>query len=149
MAATKKTTTKKTTKADTKAAVAEAEVKTEVAADTAAVDVAAKKTTTAAKKTATTTTDAKKTTVTKKTTTAAKKTAEAVKKAVEPTVEFFVEYNGVQETYASIVENVKKTYLENHGEGDVTSVRIYLKPTENAAYCVVNDEVEFRMDVYF
>ena len=126
MAATKKTTTKKTTKADTKAAVAEAEVKTEVAADTAAVDVAAKKTTTAAKK-----------------------TAEAVKKAVEPTVEFFVEYNGVQETYASIVENVKKTYLENHGEGDVTSVRIYLKPTENAAYCVVNDEVEFRMDVYF
>ena len=140
MAATKKTTTKKTTKADTKAAVAEAEVKTEVAADTAAVDVAAKKTTTAAKKT----TVAKKTT-----TTAAKKTAEAVKKAVEPTVEFFVEYNGVQETYASIVENVKKTYLENHGEGDVTSVRIYLKPTENAAYCVVNDEVEFRMDVYF
>ena len=126
MAATKKTTTKKITKADTKAAVAEAEVKTEVAADTAAVDVAAKKTTTAAKK-----------------------TAEAVKKAVEPTVEFFVEYNGVQETYASIVENVKKTYLENHGEGDVTSVRIYLKPTENAAYCVVNDEVEFRMDVYF
>ena len=126
MAATKKTTTKKTTKADTRAAVAEAEVKTEVAADTAAVDVAAKKTTTAAKK-----------------------TAEAVKKAVEPTVEFFVEYNGVQETYASIVENVKKTYLENHGEGDVTSVRIYLKPTENAAYCVVNDEVEFRMDVYF
>ena len=140
MAATKKTTTKKTTKADTRAAVAEAEVKTEVAADTAAVDVAAKKTTTAAKKT----TVAKKTT-----TTAAKKTAEAVKKAVEPTVEFFVEYNGVQETYASIVENVKKTYLENHGEGDVTSVRIYLKPTENAAYCVVNDEVEFRMDVYF
>ena len=134
MAATKKTTTKKSTKA------AEAEVKKEVAevvADTA-VEAVEKKTA-----------NARKTTTATKKTTAAKKTTIAAKKAVEPTVEFFVEYNGVQETYTSIVENVKKTYFESHGDADVTSVKIYLKPTENAAYCVVNGEVEFKMDVYF
>ncbi len=116
-------TTKKTTKA--------------VKAETEAVETAAEKTT--AKKTA-----AKKTTTTKKTT-----TRKTTKKAAEPTVDFYVEFNGVQEAYASVIENVKRTYLESNEGAEIKNIKIYLKPTENAAYCVINDEAEFKMDVYF
>ncbi len=168
MATTKKTTAKKTTtakaepkvevkvetkaapkttaKAETKVAPAvevktetktapKAEVKTETKVVAPVVEEAPAKKTTAKK----TTTTAKKTTTTRKTT----------KKAVEPTVDFYVEYNGVQESYATVVENVKKSYLEQNEGAEITSVKVYLKPVENAAYCVINDETEFRMDVYF
>ncbi|MEE1282971.1 MAG: DUF6465 family protein [Acutalibacteraceae bacterium] len=135
MATTKKTTAKKTaTKVE---APVEAEVVTTV--ETPAeekTEAPAKKTTT--RKTTTKSTTAKKTT-TRKTTT----------KAVEPTVDFYVEFNGVQEQYATIVENVKKVYLAENEGAEITSVTVYLKPQENAAYCVINGESEFRMDVYF
>lgn len=135
MATTKKTTAKKTaTKVE---APVEAEVVTTV--ETPAeekTEAPAKKTTT--RKTTTKSTTAKKTT-TRKTTT----------KAVEPTVDFYVEFNGVQEQYATIVENVKKAYLAENEGAEITSVTVYLKPQENAAYCVINGESEFRMDVYF
>ena len=135
MATTKKTTAKKTaTKVE---APVEAEVVTTV--ETPAeekTEAPAKKTTT--RKTTTKSTTAKKTT-TRKTTT----------KAVEPTVDFYVEFNGVQEQYATIVENVKKAYLAENEGAEIASVTVYLKPQENAAYCVINGESEFRMDVYF
>lgn len=143
MATTKKTTAKKTaTKVETPVeAPVEAEVVTK--AETAVeekTEAPAKKTT--AKKT-TTKAAATKTTATKKTTTTRKK------KAAEPTVDFYVEFNGVQEQYASIVENVKKVFLAENEGAEITSVTVYLKPQENAAYCVINGENEFRMDVYF
>ncbi len=145
MATTKKTTTKKTaTKVE---APVEAPVEAEVVTKAEATveektEAPAKKTT--AKKTTTKTTKAAttKTTTTKKTTT-------RKKKAAEPTVDFYVEFNGVQEQYASIVENVKKVFLAENEGAEITSVTVYLKPQENAAYCVINGENEFRMDVYF
>ena len=140
MATTKKTTAKKTaTKVE---APVEAEVVTTV--ETPAeekTEAPAKKTTT--KKTTTKST-ATKTTTAKKTT-----TRKTTKKATEPTVDFYVEFNGVQEQYATIVENVKKVYLAENEGAEITSVTVYLKPQENAAYCVINGENEFRMDVYF
>lgn len=151
MATTKKTTAKKTaTKVETKAETpVEAEVVAKVeepakVETTAKVEVEEKaeapaKKTTTRKTTATKTTTAKKTTTTRKTT----------KKAVEPTVDFYVEFNGVQEQYATIVENVKKVFLAENEGAEITSVTVYLKPQENAAYCVINGENEFRMDVYF
>lgn len=136
MAATKKTTAKKAATAEAETKV-EAKVESTVAEDAPAKKTTAKKTTT--KTTATKTTSAKKTT-TRKTTT---------KKTTEPTVDFYVEYNGVQESYATILENVKKSYLESNEGAEIKTVKVYLKPTENAAYCVINDEEEFRMDVFF
>lgn len=142
MATTKKTTTAKKTATKTEApveAVVEAKVETpavEEKTEAPAKKTTAKKTTT--KSTATKTTTAKKTT-TRKTT----------KKAVEPTVDFYVEFNGVQEQYATIIENVKKVFLAENEGAEITSVTVYLKPQENAAYCVINGENEFRMDVYF
>ena len=131
MAATKKTTAKK-------AETAEVETKVETVV---AEEAPAKKTT--AKK-STTKTTASKSTTTKKTT-----TRKTTKKAAEPTVDFYVEYNGVQESYATILENVKKSYLESNEGATIKTVKVYLKPTENAAYCVINDKEEFRMDVFF
>lgn len=147
MATTKKTTAKKTVaKVEAKAETpVEAEVVTReepVVAVEKKVEAPAKKTTTR-KTTAKTT--AAKTTTAKKTTTARKTT----KKAVEPTVDFYVEFNGVQEQYATIIENVKKVFLAENEGAEITSVTVYLKPQENAAYCVINNENEFRMDVYF
>lgn len=147
MATTKKTTAKKAAaKVETKAeAPVEAEVVTKeepVVAVEEKVEVPAKKTTTrktTAKTTAAKTTTAKKATTSRKTT----------KKAVEPTVDFYVEFNGVQEQYATIIENVKKVFLAENEGAEITSVTVYLKPQENAAYCVINNENKFRMDVYF
>ena len=137
MATTKKTTTAKKTATKTEAPVeAVVEAKVETPAVEEKTEAPAKKTTT--KSTATKTTTAKKTT-TRKTT----------KKAVEPTVDFYVEFNGVQEQYATIIENVKKVFLAENEGAEITSVTVYLKPQENAAYCVINGESEFRMDVYF
>ena len=145
MATTKKTTAKKTTtKVETPV---EAEVVAKVEETPVAVAVEevteapAKKTT--AKKTTTKST-ATKTTTAKKTT-----TRKTTKKATEPTVDFYVEFNGVQEQYATIVENVKKVYLAENEGAEITSVTVHLKTQENAAYCVINGESEFRMDVYF
>ena len=143
MATTKKTTTKKTaTKVE---APVEAPVEAEVV--TKAETTVEEKTEAPAKKTAakktTTKAAATKTTTTKKTTTTRKK------KAAEPTVDFYVEFNGVQEQYATIIENVKKVFLAENEGAEITSVTVYLKPQENAAYCVINGENEFRMDVYF
>lgn len=143
MATTKKTTAKKAATAEVEAKVApKTTVKTaakvapveEVKVETTVIEEAP------AKKTA-----AKKTTATKKTTT--RKTT--AKKDVEPTVDFYVEYNGVQDSYANVLENVKKSYLENNEKAEIRSIKVYLKPTENAAYCVINDEDNFRMDVFF
>lgn len=157
MATTKKTTAKKTTaaKAEPKAEVkveTKAAPKTTAKAETKVAPVAEAKTETKAETKVVEEAPAKKTTATKKTTTAAKKTTttrKTTKKAVEPTVDFYVEYNGVQESYATVVENVKKSYLEQNEGAEITSVKVYLKPVENAAYCVINDETEFKMDVYF
>lgn len=143
MATTKKTTAKKTATKTETPVEAVVETKVEATAVEEKTEAPAKKT--AAKKTTTTKSTATKTTAAKKTTTTRKTT----KKAVEPTVDFYVEFNGVQEQYATIIENVKKVFLAENEGAEITSVTVYLKPQENAAYCVINGENEFRMDVYF
>lgn len=149
MATTKKTTAKKAATAEVEAKVApKTTVKTaakvapveEVKVETTVVEEAPAKKTATKKTTATKTTAATKKTTTRKTT---------AKKDVEPTVDFYVEYNGVQDSYANVLENVKKSYLENNEGVEIKSIKVYLKPTENAAYCVINDEDNFRMDVFF
>ncbi|MEE0930728.1 MAG: DUF6465 family protein [Acutalibacteraceae bacterium] len=144
MATTKKTTAKKAATAEVEAKVAP-KTTAKTAAKVAPVEEV-KVEATVAEETPVKKTTAKKTTTATKKTTTRKTTA---KKAVEPTVDFYVEYNGVQESYANVLENVKKSYLENNEGSEIKSVKVYLKPTENAAYCVINEEEEFRMDVFF
>lgn len=144
---TKKTTTKKATtskatvkKAEVAEPVVEAKVETVKTEPVAEVKVAEPVVEEAsAKKAPAKKTPAKKTTTKKAT----------AKKAVEPVVDFFVEFNGHKEPCATIIENVKKSFLAENEGVEITSIKVYVKPQENAAYCVVNETSEFRMDVYF
>ena len=84
---------------------------------------------------------------TKKTTAAAETAAEV--KAAEVKAEVVVEFSGVQVSIDEVVENVKKTYAAQGNTDAVKSVKVYLKPQDQAAYYVINDEIEGRMDVFF
>ena len=82
---------------------------------------------------------------------AAKKTTarKTTKKAVEPTVEFVIQYDEGEEKYSDIVENAKKSYLANNENAEIKDIKVYLKPVDKKAYCVVNGTDAFEMDVYF
>ena len=114
--------------AQTVAEVKDVEV-VQVAEETAEEEKPAKKTT--------------KKTTTKKTTTPRKK------KEVEPVIDFFVEFNGEQESYANVVENIKKSYLAENDGAVISEIKVYLKPQDSKAYCVINGEINYDIDVYF
>ena len=72
------------------------------------------------------------------------------KKAKEAKVSMFFEFNGVKVPAEEIIENVKATYKAEGGTKEIETLEIYVKPEENAAYYVVNGELEGKkMDVYF
>ena len=143
MAQAKKTTPAKAT--ETKAAAAKVtEGKTTAPKAAESPKAAAAKTTTAAKKATAAKTTATKTAAAK--TTAAKKAP--AKKAAE--VSLFIEFNGVKVAAEEIVKNVEATYKAQGGKDAIKTLEVYVKPEENAAYFVVNGELEGnRMDVYF
>lgn len=138
--ATKKTAAAKTTAtkaaieekktAAVKAAPAKAETKVEVKAEVKATPVAEEKKPVA------------KRTCSK--TTAAKTSAPAEVKA-----DVFVEYSAAQVSVEKVIEDVKKTYAAEGNTEEIKSVKVYLKPEENAAYYVINETINGRMDVYF
>ena len=67
----------------------------------------------------------------------------APKKPVEPKVNFFVEFGGVQVSVDEVVANVKATYGKTAKE-----IAVYLKPEESKAYFVCDGE-SGSMDVFF
>ena len=100
---------------------------------------------------------AKKTTEEVKTTAAktetkavAKKTAakSTTRKAAVKT-DMFSEFNGCQVSLKEIEENVKATYAAANGKAAIKTLKVYIKPDENAAYYVVNDDFTDKMDVFF
>jgi hypothetical protein len=101
----------------------------------------------------TTETDDKK--ATSKKTTAAKATKKAAgdkttvttrktpgrKKAVHP--EIYVQFWGKEVYTKEVVENIKKIWTEEMGkaESEITDLKIYVKPEDNGAHYVINNEV--------
>ena len=140
---------------ETKATAVKTEEKAETADKTATK--AAPKTTAA--KTTTAKTTATKTAAKTATKAAAAKTEEkaapakktATKKAAKETVtKVYIEYNGAKVSVDEMIENVKLTYKGNGSNADIETLEVYVKPEENAAYFVVNGELEGnKMDVYF
>ncbi|MEE3450455.1 MAG: DUF6465 family protein [Acutalibacteraceae bacterium] len=80
---------------------------------------------------------------------AKKPAAKKAAKTAEVTTDVFVEFNGAQNACKEVVENVKKTYAAQGNTDEIKTIKVYIKPQENAAYYVVNDTVEGKMDVYF
>ncbi|MBP3271809.1 MAG: hypothetical protein J6M17_06215 [Ruminococcus sp.] len=115
----------------TTAAAAAEEVKTE-AAKAPAKKAAAKKTA-AAKKPAAKKAAAKKP--------AAKKAAAPAKAEV-----IKVQFGGNEYDTAAIVEAVKAAYKAEN-KSAIKTLSVYIKPEENAAYYVVNDKVNGKVDI--
>ena len=135
---------KKTVTKAAKPAVETKEVKAEetktVKAETAKVEVKAEeakaaKTTAKAAETKTTET-AKKTTARK---TPAKRTT--TKKAAVVTEEVYLQYAGKEFSSADLTAKVKEIWKEmGKKAADLKDIKVYVKPEENAAYYVINNE---------
>lgn len=70
-------------------------------------------------------------------------------RAKKPQVDVFVEYNNVQTSIQEIIDNVTSTYAANENQAEIKTLKIYVKPDENAAYFVVNETDSYKMDVFF
>ena len=81
---------------------------------------------------------AKKTT-TRKTT--VRKTAS--KKAVSLNTEVYVQWLGKEVSEKDIVDSIKKIWTEEMGkkEADLTDLKIYIKPEDNGAHYVINNDI--------
>ena len=115
------------------------DVKTEVKTEVKAAKETTKKA--PAKKAAAKTEAAKETT---KKAPAKKATAKA-----EKVVETYVEFAGNQALLANVEASVKAAYVaEGHRESSIKTMRIYVKPEENAAYYVINDNNVGRVNLF-
>lgn len=130
-----------------------AEVKEAAAEKVEKAKTATKKTAakakTATKKTAAKAKTAAKTTAAKAKTTAkttAAKAKTAAKKAVENKQAVFVQYGDKEVAALDVLEAVKADFKANN-KGTVKTVKVYIKPEDNAAYYVVNDKVEGKVDL--
>lgn len=86
---------------------------------------------------------------TKKTSTTKKGMKRGPKPAAERTIELQVQFGEKQDvTYSNLVNNVKEWWKEQ-GKREVSlkSLNIYLKPEDNMAYCIINDKVEYNIDL--
>ncbi len=145
--ATKKTTAKTETKAPAAKTAAKTETKTTAAKTTAAAKTEAKPATKTATKAATTKAAAK---TEEKAAPAKKPAAKKTAAAKEVQTKVYIEFNGAKVAVDEVVENVKATYKANGGKAAIKTLEIYVKPDEQAAYFVVNGELDGnRMDVYF
>ena len=77
----------------------------------------------------------------------AKKRTIAAKKAVSETV--YLQYLGKEINKEDLMKQVKDIWTKElkHKVGDMKSVTLYLKPEENKAYYVINEEVTGSIDM--
>lgn len=131
---------KKTVTKAAKPAVETKEVKAEETKTVKAEEAKAAKTTTKAAEAKTTETakkaPAKKTTARK---TPAKRTT--TKKAAVVTEEVYLQYAGKEFSSADLTAKVKEIWKEmGKKAADLKDIKVYVKPEENAAYYVINNE---------
>lgn len=126
---------KKTVTKAAKPAVETKEVKAEETKTVKAEEAKAAKTTAKAAEAKTTET-AKKTTARK---TPAKRTT--TKKAAVVTEEVYLQYAGKEFSSADLTAKVKEIWKEmGKKAADLKDIKVYVKPEENAAYYVINNE---------
>lgn len=124
----------------TRTTTKKAELKTSTAKPTTEKEAPAKKTTTvkAAVKGTVKKATTRKTTVRK---TTVRKTAS--KKAVSLNTEVYVQWLGKEVSEKDIVDSIKKIWTEEMGkkEADLTDLKIYIKPEDNGAHYVINNDI--------
>lgn len=73
----------------------------------------------------------------------AKKTTAPAKKADE----VFVQFAGNEINVADVVAAAKAAFKEQAGRKAVKSCQVYVKPEENAAYYVINDDFTGKIEL--
>ena len=84
----------------------------------------------------------------KKATTEEKK-APAKKAAAKAETSITLEFGDYSAVMSEVEEKVKAQFVaEGHKASEIKTLNIYLKPFENSAYYVVNDDVTGRVDMF-
>lgn len=97
------------------------------------------------KKNSATTSNSVKKTIKGQRATQEKKTAK--KEGLRP--EVIIQYAGNAAQVETVVEKVKKLYVEDgHYLASLKSLQVYLKPEENAAYYVINKKQNGKIDLF-
>lgn len=71
------------------------------------------------------------------------------KSAAERTIELHVQFDGKNDvTYTSLVNHVKAWWKsQGKRETSMKSLNIYVKPEDSMAYCVINDKINYDIDL--
>lgn len=72
--------------------------------------------------------------------------AEEIKKAENMTPVLILQYQGDDVDLRGLVENAKAAFKGQHKRTRITDMKIYIKPEERAAYYVVNDAFDGKVD---
>lgn len=80
-------------------------------------------------------------------TTKEKEKAAAKKEAGTP--EIYVQFGASESSVQAAVDKIRAEYVaQGHRASSIKSLKIYLKPEDNAAYYVINDKVAGRVDLF-
>lgn len=63
------------------------------------------------------------------------------------TEEMFLQFGEKEVSIASISEKVKQSYHDSSHETELKDIKIYIKPEDNKAYYVANEEIEGSVDL--
>ena len=77
----------------------------------------------------------------------AKKRAELKKAAANMAPEMFLQYQGGEVKLDALVEKAKEDFKSAHKRTPIVSLKMYLKPEDNAAYYVVNETSAGKVDL--
>ena len=78
-----------------------------------------------------------------------KATEKAPAKKTEVQPEVYIQFSGNESIVDAITKKAKDQFIaEGHKEEDIKSLKIYLKPEDNAAYYVVNNENAGKVDLF-
>ena len=77
----------------------------------------------------------------------AKMRAELKKAAANMVPEMFLQYQGGEVKLDAVVEKAKEAFKADHKRTPIVSLKMYLKPEDNAAYYVVNETSAGKVDL--
>ena len=77
----------------------------------------------------------------------AKKRAELKQAEANLKPEVILQYQGAEARVDALVEAAEAAFKAEHKRTPVTGLRLYLKPEENAAYYVINDDSFGKVDL--
>ena len=77
----------------------------------------------------------------------AKKRAELKKAAANMVPEMFLQYQGGEVKLDALVEKAKEDFKSAHKRTPIVSLKMYLKPEDNAAYYVINETSAGKVDL--